>query len=98
MECVAECKSRLFLEENNDSEDRVTFVDPYSSCNQCGHCLSICPTDAIIYQSVEKVIKIPKNAMDFNTLFPQLKSDKIDPDTDFPLYSKFKASNIAMAN
>ena len=73
LECVAECQSRLFLEEKIDSEDRVTFVDPYSSCNQCGHCLSICPTDAIIYQSVERVIEIPKNSMNFNNLFPQLK-------------------------
>lgn len=28
----------------------------------------------------------------------QLKSDKMDSDTDFPLYSKFKASSTAMAN
>jgi nitroreductase/NAD-dependent dihydropyrimidine dehydrogenase PreA subunit len=73
LECVAECPSHLFLEEKNDSENIVSYADPYSCCNQCGHCLSICPTDAIIYQSVEKVIKIPKNSMDFNTLFPQLK-------------------------
>ena len=28
----------------------------------------------------------------------QLKSDKIDKETELPLYSKFKASNVAMAN
>lgn len=73
LECVDECPSHFFLEEKNDSENIVSFVDPYSCCIQCGHCLLICPTDAIIYQSVEKVIKIPKKSMDFKTLFPQLK-------------------------
>lgn len=73
LECVAECPSHLFFEENPDSENIVAFVDSYSSCIQCGHCLSICPTDAIIYQSVGKMIKIQKNSLDFNALFPQLK-------------------------
>ena len=47
--CVRECPRR-FIED--DEKKRVYFQDPTSSCNLCGHCIAICPAEAIIYEKL----------------------------------------------
>jgi ferredoxin len=47
--CVKECPSRFI--ENNEQE-KIMFQDPSGSCNLCGHCIAVCPEEAILYESL----------------------------------------------
>ncbi len=42
--CVEECRRFTFDEDLN----KVVFVDPDNSCKDCGHCIAVCPEDAIL--------------------------------------------------
>lgn len=44
--CSYECPLRLFRIE----DDKLHFHDPMESCIECGHCVAICPTNAIKYE------------------------------------------------
>jgi ferredoxin len=48
-ECVMECPNYLYEEDLNE---KILFIDPNNSCIKCGHCISICPVDAIIYENM----------------------------------------------
>lgn len=37
----------------------VEFEDPYSRCILCGHCIAVCPEDAVRYEDAEKPIRDP---------------------------------------
>jgi nitroreductase/ferredoxin len=45
--CMKECPRRFFIDE---SSNRVFFEDVDDSCSLCGHCIAVCPEDAIIYE------------------------------------------------
>ncbi len=45
--CIKECPRRFFIDESNN---RVFFEDVDNTCNLCGHCIAICPEDAILYE------------------------------------------------
>lgn len=45
--CILECPRRFFLEE---SKNRVYFEDVDNTCSLCGHCIAVCPEDAILYE------------------------------------------------
>ncbi len=42
--CVEECRRFLF----DNTANKVVFSDPDNSCKDCGHCIAICPEDAIV--------------------------------------------------
>ena len=45
--CVKECVRRYTEDKENN---RVIFDDPTGTCSSCGHCIAICPEEAIIYE------------------------------------------------
>lgn len=45
--CIKECPRRFFLDESNK---KVFFEDIDDTCSLCGHCIAVCPQDAIIYE------------------------------------------------
>ena len=45
--CVKECVRRY---SEDQEHDRVIFSDPTGSCSSCGHCIAVCPKNAIIYE------------------------------------------------
>lgn len=47
--CIKECRRRF---SKNEEVDRVEFEDSTGSCMQCGHCIVICPQDAILYDDL----------------------------------------------
>lgn len=51
-DCVKTCISNLFNSPPTKPGDkkRVYFEDIYDRCEKCGQCISICPTNAIIYE------------------------------------------------
>jgi len=44
--CIQEC--RFFLLD--DAKNNVLFEDVDNMCSLCGHCIAVCPQDAIIYE------------------------------------------------
>ena len=48
--CINECPLKLFAIEDN----RLYLDDPLNNCIKCGHCVAICPTNAISYEFTQK--------------------------------------------
>ncbi len=54
--CIQECAPAViskFVDETNPKGTVVKYDDPYDACSRCGHCLAICPTEAINYSDAE---------------------------------------------
>ena len=54
-QCLSQCSSGLlsFPENPDDSKNpkKMIFRDPTNSCSLCGHCLAVCPVEAINYEN-----------------------------------------------
>lgn len=48
--CSYECPLRLFRIE----DDSLKFHDPMGSCIECGHCVAVCPSNAIKYDFIKQ--------------------------------------------
>jgi nitroreductase/ferredoxin len=81
-DCVKSCSVKLFLvirEEN--MEKHIEFSDPFGRCFRCGHCLSICPTDAIKYENADppyvfEEARKPESIISFDNLMKLIRSRK----------------------
>jgi nitroreductase/Pyruvate/2-oxoacid:ferredoxin oxidoreductase delta subunit len=71
--CVIVCGPRLFFIENDNI---VNYLDPYDSCNKCGHCLAVCPNDAISFESSTDMDKMPKTIPDIQSTLNLLLSKR----------------------
>ncbi len=81
LECVKDCPMNLYTkpETKTGENRRVFFGDPLNSCNECGHCISLCPTGAIRFESGESTFEFeeahnPSAIVDFDTLLKVLRS------------------------
>jgi len=45
--CIFQCVGKFW-----DRGDKVVFNDKYRNCILCGHCIAICPTDAILHENM----------------------------------------------
>jgi nitroreductase/NAD-dependent dihydropyrimidine dehydrogenase PreA subunit len=55
-QCIKECgRGYFYLGEDG----QVLFNDNLSTCNICGHCIAICPEDAIITENLDDVESYP---------------------------------------
>lgn len=75
-ECLKECPQKLF---KIDPLKKVVFEDTDSRCIACGHCLAVCPCDAILYQAPERslrspIFEEPDKIINFETLLPLLRA------------------------
>lgn len=52
-DCVKSCSVQLFSVKREDMEKWIVFDDPFRFCFRCGHCISVCPTNAIQFTSPE---------------------------------------------
>lgn len=57
--CVKDCPMFLFHapETPAGEKKKIIFRDQYDTCITCGHCISVCPTDAILYEEAEKALE-----------------------------------------
>lgn len=47
--CIKECQ-RFFIK--NKQQNKIIFEDLYGQCNLCGHCIAVCPEEAILYENL----------------------------------------------
>jgi nitroreductase/NAD-dependent dihydropyrimidine dehydrogenase PreA subunit len=81
VECVKECPSHLFIKPETPLGEKrhILFEDPYNTCIECGHCLAICPTAAVLYEDAEKTIEFedvstPSSIVNYDDLIKILRS------------------------
>ncbi len=73
--CVDQCTGKFW-----DEGDRVIFDDKWRDCILCGHCIAICPTDAILYENMGSEpytyegIKTPSNYIPYAQIFNFMNS------------------------
>ena len=48
--CRNECPMELFVIE----DDAQYYNDPLNNCIKCGHCIAVCPTNAVKYEVIQK--------------------------------------------
>ena len=48
--CINECPLKLFVIE----DERLYHHDPLNNCIKCGHCVAVCPTNAVNYEFTQK--------------------------------------------
>ena len=75
-ECLIECPNYLYEE---DSNNRIVFIDQKNNCIKCGHCISICPADAIMYENMGETrifdeIENPERLISHENLYKFLQS------------------------
>ncbi len=73
--CLMQCTGK-FWEEN----DKVIFDDRWRSCILCGHCIAVCPTDAILHEKMGSEpysyegIKTPSDYIGYERMFNFMNS------------------------
>jgi nitroreductase/NAD-dependent dihydropyrimidine dehydrogenase PreA subunit len=72
--CYWDCPKLLF---NIDEGDKVNFLSQYSetACITCGHCIAICPNDAIIRKEMNDLKDISKiNSISYEDMINLIRS------------------------
>jgi len=77
--CVKECVRRFIEDEEND---RVIFHDPTGTCNSCGHCIAVCPENAILYEGFKdqpytfEGIEHPQTIASYETVYNLIRAHR----------------------
>jgi nitroreductase/NAD-dependent dihydropyrimidine dehydrogenase PreA subunit len=81
--CAQECCADLFrtVADPVGANVRMVHEDPYGWCTSCGHCLAVCPRDAILWEDAEAPlepagIEHPENFCGYDALLPFLQSKR----------------------
>ncbi|NHK31574.1 MAG: hypothetical protein FK730_09495 [Asgard group archaeon] len=74
-ECIKECGFGLYQNLSDEMGEviQVTYSNHSNTCIKCGHCVAVCPTDAIEIDDSESIlvfdeIKNPEKLIDYDTL------------------------------
>ena len=81
--CVQECCADLFrtVADPGKGTARMVHQDPHGWCTGCGHCLAVCPHDAIRWEDAEKPLEPagivhPESYCNYTALLPFLQSKR----------------------
>lgn len=79
--CITSCSVRLFSVQRDGMEKKIVYEDPYHFCFRCGHCISICPTEAISYEGEDKTydfeeIGNPESLINYEDLMKYIRARK----------------------
>ncbi|MHA1198310.1 MAG: nitroreductase family protein [Candidatus Heimdallarchaeaceae archaeon] len=78
--CIPSCSVKLFSVIREDNmEKKIQFEDPLKFCFRCGHCIAVCPTEAINYEGAEptfnfKEAKAPSNIINYEDLMKFMRA------------------------
>jgi nitroreductase/NAD-dependent dihydropyrimidine dehydrogenase PreA subunit len=76
------CRTICFLFSRSDKEnDKIIFQGPQAYCNLCGHCIAVCPEDAILYEGIGEAyayegVDKPENIASFDTVYKILRANR----------------------
>jgi nitroreductase/NAD-dependent dihydropyrimidine dehydrogenase PreA subunit len=74
--CVNECTMGNF---NKSKEDQQIIFDSSKSCILCGHCIAVCPENAIIYEDMKgKALEFvePSETISYEAMYELLRSKR----------------------
>ena len=77
--CAKVCLKRYIKDEEHD---RVFFHAPMGTCNSCGHCIAVCPENAILYEGLKDEpyvfdgIETLENVASFETVYNLLRANR----------------------
>lgn len=76
--CIKECPaSNLTM-----NEEKQVIFNPYRPCIACGHCIAICPENAIIYEGLKDValsfegIQDPDKSVSYETMYNLIRAKR----------------------
>jgi nitroreductase/NAD-dependent dihydropyrimidine dehydrogenase PreA subunit len=77
-QCIQEC-GRGYFSVNENKE--VIFNENLKTCNICGHCIAICPEDAIITKDLNDIetfpgIDSPKDIVNYESLYKLIRAHR----------------------
>ncbi|MFX0083663.1 MAG: nitroreductase family protein [Candidatus Hodarchaeota archaeon] len=77
-QCILEC-GRGYFSVNKDKE--VIFNESLNTCNICGHCIAICPEEAIITKDLDDIetfpgIDSPKNIVNYDSIYKFIRAKR----------------------
>ncbi|MFW9973524.1 MAG: nitroreductase family protein [Candidatus Odinarchaeota archaeon] len=77
-QCIPECTRGYFYVNKNNG---VIFNDRLNTCNFCGHCIAICPEEAIITKDLEDVetflgIDSPETIVDYDKFYRFIRAKR----------------------
>jgi nitroreductase/NAD-dependent dihydropyrimidine dehydrogenase PreA subunit len=76
--CSTIC-GRNFKEDKK--QDKIVFEDPKGRCTLCGHCIAVCPEDAIIHKNMGQSVSFegvdkPEALVSYDSLFKLLRAHR----------------------
>ncbi len=77
-ECVKDCPALLF---SKSDAGQIVYADPKKFCIRCGHCVAVCPTDAILREHMDGVeafpgVESPEKIVEYTHFFHLLRSKR----------------------
>jgi nitroreductase/NAD-dependent dihydropyrimidine dehydrogenase PreA subunit len=77
-QCISEC-GRGYFSVNTDKE--VIFNEDLKTCNICGHCIAICPEEAIITKDLDDVetypgIDSPQDIVNYDKFYKLIRAHR----------------------
>ena len=76
--CIQECRRGYFYTKENKE---IEFNENLNSCNMCGHCIAICPEDAVLLKDLDDVdtypgIDAPETIIGHDKMFQFLRAKR----------------------
>ncbi len=104
--CLTICRPRLFSMSEEKSDKIIFNFSRARACNLCGHCIAICPEDAILFEEIGEAesfegVDHPEIIANYDTVYKILRANrstrsfKKDKVPDELLRKVFKAMEIA---
>lgn len=77
-ECIKDCPALLFTKIE---AGQIVYADPKKICIRCGHCVAVCPTDAILREHMDGVetfpgIEAPEKIVDYVNFFHLIRAKR----------------------
>ena len=75
--CIQECGRGYFSKKKGD----MRFNERLNTCNLCGHCIAVCPEDAILTEGIDNIetfpgIDSPDTIANYDTIFRLIRAKR----------------------
>ncbi len=77
-QCVQECGRGYFIVRKSGD---IRFNERLNTCNLCGHCIAVCPEDAILTEGIDNIetfpgIDSPETIANYDTIFRLIRAKR----------------------